>query len=199
MKKILFILLSAWVLFPAAGFAKARQDASVAFRAAQRGDVRLLGEMKNLASADVLFYRDANRNNIFHEARDLDTFAALEQSFCAFYAQDCQARVNALLEEKNALGETPLRRQLNFGRADVYVRYLSRTQLYAQMARSRKAMLTGGLLAEISGRAEAEAAVRQSRDSSGLTDAQMAYRLQWGNPAMSRLVKWFERYAPYML
>lgn len=193
MKKIFFILMAVFSLS-----AGAYADGQIALRAAQDGNLSVVARLKQVAAADVLLARDANNNNVFHLARNMETFQALENAFCTYWEKDCKQRVDALLEERNLSGETPLRRQLNLGHADVYLEYIGRTSLARHIVRARKAKLSGGLLAQSSGEAEANAALQKSRDASGLTDAQMARRLAFDNPAMSRVVFSYRKFAPYL-
>lgn len=186
------------VLGAANGYAQSGAD-GIAWRAARQGNVTLIENLDKVASADALYYRDAQGNNVFHEARDLATFQALENAFCTFYPADCRERVDALLDATNSAQETALRRQLNLGRADVYLQYIGRTSLARHIVRVRKAYKEGGLLAASIVPAEKEKALQKSRDASGLTDAQMARRLRAHNPQMVQVEESFRRFAPYML
>lgn len=198
MKKLFFLIMGLCVLGAGEGYAYSAAD-GIAWRAARQGNIALIGNLGQVAAADVLYYRDAQGNNVFHEARDLSTFQALENAFCAFYPADCRARVDALLDETNSAQETALRRQLNLGRADVYLQYIGRTALARHIVRARKADAAGGLLAVSIVPAEREKALQKSRDASGLTDAQMARRLRANYPQMKEVEESFRLFAPYML
>lgn len=169
------------------------------FRAAQQGDLAALAELERFAPNGNYLLRVGNgQNNVFHVARNLETFRALIGSFKHFFPADYKMYIHNLLEQKNDSLETPLRAQLNYGRADVYLAFFKTTGLYERIMSTKTALKQGGLMAEVVGANNREAIIKDSKDLSGLTPAQTARRNRH-NPQMEQVLRFFEANAPYLV
>ena len=165
------------------------------FAAARKGDVRFLAWLEKVApNGEYLIRTGKDGNNVLHVARDLKTFNALLGSIRHFYPQDCQRIVQFLLEQKNDLKETPLRAQLNYGKADIFIKYFPSTRLYARMNRVQSKLSQGGLVAAVA-EDEKKAVLEVSKDLSGLTLPQ-AVRRSAARPGMAAVVQFFEQEFP---
>ncbi|WP_428073341.1 hypothetical protein [Candidatus Avelusimicrobium aviculae] len=162
---------------------------TLVFAAALKGDVRGLAWLQQVApNGEYLLHTGKDGNNVLHVARDMKTFKALLRSLRHFYPQDFEARFQQLLEQKNDLRETPLRAQLNYGKADIFVKYFPKTRLFARMQRIQAKLSRGGLLAEVA-QDEKQDILEKTKDLSGLTLPQAVRRVsrQPGMKEVSRL------------
>ena len=167
------------------------------FAAALKGDVRALAFLQRVApDGAYLLKTGKDGNNVFHIARDKQTFQALMRSLRKFYPQDYQARFQELLSQKNNLKETPLRAQLNYGKTDVFLKYFPQTPQFEQLLRVQEKINQGGLVA-VSAEYEKNAAVESSKDLSGLTPAAFAKR-NLNRPGMAEVDAFFTHYLPFL-
>lgn len=167
------------------------------FAAALKGDVRALAFLQRVApDGAYLLKTGKDGNNVFHIARDKQTFQALMRSLRKFYPQDYQARFQELLSQKNNLKETPLRAQLNYGKTDVFLKYFPQTPQFEQLLRVQEKINQGGLVA-VSAEYEKNAAVESSKDLSGLTPAAFAKR-NLNRPGMAEVDAFFTQHLPFL-
>lgn len=162
---------------------------TLVFAAALKGDVRGLAWLQQIApNGEYLLRTGKDGNNVLHVARDMKTFNALLRSLRHFYPQDFNARMQQLLEQKNDLKETPLRAQLNYGKADIFVKYFPKTRLFTRMQRVQAKLSQGGLVAEVA-QDEKQFILEKTKDLSGLTLPQAVRRVsrQPGMKEVSRL------------
>lgn len=167
------------------------------FAAALKGDVRALAFLQRVApSGAYLLKTGKDGNNVFHVARDKQTFQALVRSLRKFYPQDYQARFQELLAQKNNLKETPLRAQLNYGKTDIYLKYFPQTVQFERLLRIQEKINQGGLVAQLA-EYERHAAVESSKDLSGLTPAAFAKR-NLSRAGMAQVDAFFTQYLPFL-
>lgn len=167
------------------------------FAAALKGDVRTLAFLQRIApDGAYLLKKGKDGNNVFHIARDKQTFQALVRSLRKFYPQDYQARLQTLLSQKNNLKETPLRAQLNYGKTDVFLKYFPQTLQFERLRRIQEKINQGGLVAQLA-EYEKTAAVESTKDLSGLTPAAFAKR-NLNRPGMAEVEAFFTQHLPFL-
>ena len=167
------------------------------FTAAQRGDVVAITEFSNKASSGVFLTKTGkNGNNVFHVARNAQTFQALARALRKFYPRDYKEQIRHMMNQRNNLGETPVQAQINYGRADTFRIAFPYTDLYEKIMTVKSKLDKGGLVAEVA-QTEAAAVKEMSKDKSGRTIAQAA-RDNASAPQMDRVVAFFNAYAPYL-
>lgn len=167
------------------------------FSAALKGDVAALRYFQSVASdGGYLLRAGKNGNNVLHVARDLKTFDALVAGIKHFYPQTYRVKVTGLLEQKNQSLETPLRTHLNYGQADIFLKYFRVTSLYERMGRVRNDLARGGIAAEVA-KEKANKLAEDSKDISGLT-AYQAAALKAERPGMRQVMRAIEQQAPYL-
>ena len=168
------------------------------FTAAQNGDVNsILKFGQRAASGSFLLRTGKNGNNVFHVARNAQTFQALARMLRKFYPQDYKIKIHQLMNQRNNLGETPVHAQINYGRADTFWIAFPYTDMYGKMMAVKSKLDKGGIVAQVALQTEADEVVKLSKDASGRTIAQAA-RDNHSAPGMDRVVAFFQRNASYL-
>ncbi len=88
---------------------------------ARQGDVKTILQAKAATSGKFLLVKDAYGNNVFHVAKNADTVQAIASLLRHFYAGQTSLQITALVDARNAQGETPLLAQINAGHADTFI------------------------------------------------------------------------------
>ncbi len=167
------------------------------FTAAQNGDVNsILKFGQRAASGSFLLRTGKNGNNVFHVARNAQTFQALARVLRKFYPSDYKIKIRQMMNQRNQLGETPVQAQINYGRADTFRIAFPYTELYEKIMTVKSKMDKGGLVAEVA-KTEAAAVLEMSKDFSGRTIAQAA-RDNASAPGMDKVVAFFNENASYL-
>lgn len=168
------------------------------FEAAQKGDVNAILRYGNESlSGAFLLQKGKNGNNVFHVARNAQTFQALARMVRKFYPQDYKIKIRQMMNQRNDLGETPVHAQINYGRSDTFMIAFPYTELYERMMSAKSKLDKGGVLAEVAKTTEVEEVVKLSKDASGRTIAQAA-RDNVSTPGMDRVVAFFAHNASYL-
>ncbi len=167
------------------------------FTAAQNGDVNsILKFGQRAASGSFLLRTGKNGNNVFHVARNAQTFQALARVLRKFYPSDYKIKIRQMMNQRNQQGETPVQAQINYGRADTFRIAFPYTELYEKIMTVKSKMDKGGLVAEVA-KTEAAAVLEMSKDFSGRTIAQAA-RDNASAPGMDKVVAFFNENASYL-
>ncbi|OUO57594.1 hypothetical protein [Candidatus Avelusimicrobium gallicola] len=167
------------------------------FTAAQNGDVSaILRYGKRAANGSFLLRTGKNGNNVFHVARNAQTFQALARVLRDFYPGDYKIKIRQMMNQRNQLGETPVQAQINYGRADTFRIAFPYTDMYDKMMTVKTKLNKGGLIAEVA-KTEAAVVVEMSKDASGRTIAQAA-RDNASAPGMAQVIAFFQNNAPYL-
>lgn len=167
------------------------------FTAAQNGDVNsILKFGQRAASGSFLLRTGKNGNNVFHVARNAQTFQALARVLRKFYPSDYKIKIRQMMNQRNQQGETPVQAQINYGRADTFRIAFPYTELYEKIMTVKSKMDKGGLVAEVA-KTEAAAVLEMSKDFSGRTIAQAA-RDNASSPGMDKVVAFFNENASYL-
>ncbi len=168
------------------------------FTAAQNGDVNAILKYGNQSVSGAFLLREGkNGNNVFHVARNAQTFQALARMLRKFYPQDYKLKIHQLMNQRNNLGETPVHAQINYGRADTFWIAFPYTDMYGKMMAVKSKLDKGGIVAQVALQTEADEVVKLSKDASGRTIAQAA-RDNHSAPGMDRVVAFFQRNASYL-
>ena len=168
------------------------------FTAAQNGDVNaILKYGAQSVSGAFLLRQGKNGNNVFHVARNAQTFQALARMLRKFYPQDYKIKIHQMMNQRNDFGETPVHAQINYGRADTFWISFPYTDLYTKMMAVKSKLDKGGVLAQVALTTEAEEVTKLSKDASGRTIAQAA-RDNASAPGMARVIGFFSRNASYL-
>ncbi len=168
------------------------------FTAAQNGDVNaILKYGSQSVSGSFLLRQGKNGNNVFHVARNAQTFQALARMLRKFYPQDYKIKIHQMMNQRNNLGETPVHAQINYGRADTFRIAFPYTDLYEKMMSVKSKLDKGGVLAKVTLATEADEVIKMSKDASGRTIAQAA-RDNISAPGMDRVAAFFARNASYL-
>lgn len=167
------------------------------FAAAKKGDVQALLNMQNKTNNGAFLLKTGkDGNNVFHVARNAETFQALARLIRHFYPTEYKAKIHLLMNQRNQLNEMPVQTQINYGHADTFFLAYSYTDL-ADKIKSVKAKLDkGGLVAEVA-QAEVAEVFAQSQDASGRTLAQAA-RDNHAAAGMDKVVDFLATQAPYL-
>ena len=167
------------------------------FTAAQNGDVNAILKFgQRAATGSFLLRTGKNGNNVFHVARNAQTFQALARVLRKFYPNDYKIKIHQMMNQRNQWGETPVQAQIKYGRADTFRIAFPYTDLYEKMMAVKSKMDKGGLVAEVA-KTEAAQVVEMSKDASGRTIAQAA-RDNAAAPGMDRIVAFFAENASYL-
>lgn len=167
------------------------------FTAAQNGDVNaILKYGKQAVNGSFLLRTGKNGNNVFHVARNAQTFQALARVLRNFYPNDYKLKIHQMMNQRNQLGETPVQTQINYGRADTFQIAFPYTEMYEKMMAVKTKLDKGGIVAEVA-KTEAAVVFEMSKDASGRTIAQAA-RDNIQAPGMDKVVAFFTKNAPYL-
>ena len=167
------------------------------FTAAQNGNVKaILNFEKRAANGSFLLRVGKNGNNVFHVARNAQTFQALAHVLRKFYPNDYKVKIHQMMNQRNSFGETPVQAQINYGRADTFQIAFQYTDLYEKMITVKSKLDKGGIVAEVA-KMEASVVIEMSKDGSGRTIAQAA-RDNASAPGMDRVISFFAEKAPYL-
>lgn len=167
------------------------------FAAAQKGDAKAIASyIKSAKSGDFLLKTGKNGNNVFHVARNKDSFLALAYGIRHFYPREYQKHLHLLMNQCNAAGELPVQTQINYGRADMFFAEIPYTDLYKSIMNIKSKLSAGGIVADVA-QTEAAEVVKMSKDNSGRTIAQAA-RDNASVPGMDKVVAFFNENASYL-
>lgn len=167
------------------------------FTAAQNGDVNAILRFEKQASSGAFVLRTGkNGNNVFHVARNAQTFQALARVVRHFYPSDYKIKIRQMMNQRNNQGETPVHAQISYGRADTFAVAFPYTDLYDKMMNVKSKLNKGGLVAEVA-KTEAAAVAEMSKDASGRTIAQAA-RDNASAPGMEKVIAFFHENASYL-
>lgn len=167
------------------------------FTAAQNGDVTaILKYGKQAATGTFLLHIGKNGNNVFHVARNAQTFQALARELRHFYPNDYKIKIRQMMNQRNQLGEIPVQTQINYGRADTFRIAFPYTEIYEKIMAVKSKLDKGGIVAEVA-QTEAAVVIELSKDGSGRTIAQAA-RDNAAAPGMDRVISFFHENASYL-
>lgn len=148
-----------------------RRPARQLFKLAQSGDVEGLHSLLTHVDKTVLLQKDSlTGNNVFHEVRDVETFAF-------FWDNISEQDREKLLTQKNNAGETPFMRQLSYNNPVAVLVYFPQTKLYGQMRNTTQNLQRGGVNVMVA-QTSREEMIRLGSNNAGMTLWQMAD--MWG-------------------
>lgn len=162
-------------------------SASALLKAAEEGNLAAIGTLEQIS---FLQETDKFGNNCFHLAKDAATVQALAAAMRRL-DDNFLPLINALRNQRNTAGETPLMRHINYGKADTFRLLYEGTELASAVREARRVDIGGALrtTADI----KKGVAVSLSKDNSGRTVAQAAQANHLQN-----IVQFFEEQAPYL-
>lgn len=172
---------------------------TLVFQYALKGDVQAISSLKDVAGnvkdrgAFLLRVDTKTGNNVFHVAKDVQTIQALARLLRVYYPVSYGKKIRQMMNHRNYALETPVHRQINYGRSDSFKATFSYTELYDRIIKVKTKLDRGGLVAETA-LSEVEEILLQSKDSSGRTIAQAAKANN-----MTEIVDFFNKNAPYLL
>ena len=206
MKKILWVLLLAFCVgfvqaAPSAVTAGSRRQAMVEkygvkkisadefLKAVSKGDTALIGQVKDLA---LLKAQDKFGNNCFHLAKNKVTLLTIAAVARQLNEEDYLTTFQALRDQRNHMGETPLMYHINIGKTEMFEE-LYRGSSLQNAIRTANAVNNKGAALVNTANVRIKLARQEGSDFSGRTvaDAAKANGLQ-------EVVQFFENHAPYM-
>lgn len=161
--------------------------------AATKGDTKTIFSVTDITLFDQT---DKFSNNCFHLAKDEATLQALAAVIRRLDEKNSHQIIRQLRNQRNAMGETPLMRQINLGKAQMFEPLYRGSEL-AQSIRQTRSVNKGGALA-IPTKIKEGITKSLSKDNSGRTVAQAALA-NINEPGMDKVVAYFEENAPYLL
>ena len=161
--------------------------------AATKGDTETIFSVKDITLFDQT---DKFSNNCFHLAKDEATLQALAAVIRRLDENNSRRIIRQLRNQRNNMGETPLMRQINLGKAQMFEPLYRGSEL-AESIRETRSVSKGGAL-NIPAKIKEGITKSLSKDNSGRTVAQAALA-NINEPGMDKVVAYFEEHAPYLL
>ena len=167
---------------------------------AREGNIKELSKQaQQETTGEFLQVRDKYNNNLFHVAKNADTVQVIAALVRKFYGAKAPAQIETMVNQNNALNETPLLAQINAGHVDTFrpIYTYSLLRKKNETARNQLARLRGSGK-EIEGRNKAIYCkeIRQLASANGLTLLQAAQGQVPYHPEMIPLVQALPKMIP---